>query len=100
MATIHLPWPNGSLVEIDGSGLGKIKSSDMPTGDFLYDAEVEGSEGFRVKLIEHRVTLLPKNAKPTTRFHYISESEIVNFVHNQTNKNTPSKSTYDLKLLR
>ena len=43
MATIHLPWPNGSLVEIDGSGLGKIKSSDMSTGDFMYDVEIESS---------------------------------------------------------
>ena len=100
MATIHLPWPNGSLVEIDGSGLGKIMSSDMSTGDFMYNVEIEGSEGFRVKLPEHRLTLLPKNAKQTTRFHNVSESEIDNFVHNQTNKNTLSKTIYDLKLLR
>ncbi|KAK3093435.1 hypothetical protein FSP39_015689 [Pinctada imbricata] len=96
MATMrHLPWPTGSLVEIDGSGLGKIMSSDMSTGDFMYEVEIDGTD-FRVTLPEHRLTLLPKKK----RFQNVDESEIDNFVHNQTNKNTLSKTMYDLKLLR
>ncbi|KAK3088308.1 hypothetical protein FSP39_017339 [Pinctada imbricata] len=96
MATMrHLPWPTGSIVEIDGSGLGKIMSSDMSTGDFMYEVEIDGTD-YRVTLQEHRLTLLPKK----TRFQNVDESEIDNSVHNQTNKNTLSKTMYDLKLLR
>ena len=30
--------------------------SDMSSGDFMYDVEIEDSEGWKVKLPEHRLT--------------------------------------------
>lgn len=100
-------------VHIDGRGKGTIlKKISTTTGD-LYEVMVDGTE-FTVTVRAERLTLFKsqretesekKPSKPNQnvvsnqRFVQVETEDIQNFVNQQSNRNTLSKTFYDLKLL-
>lgn len=96
-------------VHIDGRGKGTVLKKISTTSGDLYVVMVDGTE-FTVTVRAERLTpfqteseSLSKSTTTTTksnqRFVQVDTEDIPDFVNQQSNKNTLSKTFYDLKLL-
>jgi hypothetical protein len=95
--------PNQSLVKIDGSGIGIVKSSKFENDEFIYEVEIEGT-GLSFPFASYRLQKVKKPAAlqtiPESRFVSIAEDDIDSFINDQENKNTLKKTLSDMKLLK
>ena len=105
--TLANSFEMSDVVQIDGRGKGTILKKISSTAGDLYQVMLDGTE-FTITVRGERLTHLetesetenrPTPKQTNKRFVEVQSEDISDFVNQQRNKNTLSKTFYDLKLL-
>lgn len=92
-------FPVNTFVKIDGKGKGKVIRELQSTNGIKYAVLIDGVD-FEAHLAPERLSPFEQTEDRRRRFVQFDIDDVDNFVNQQRNKNTLSKTLYDMKVLR